>query len=114
MLAAVSARGRAAFWALVVLAGATRLVVVLADYRSLITTDVYPDDAFYYLRIAGNVMAGRGWTFDGLAPTNGFHPLYMLMVLPIVRLSGGNLTLPIHLTGVLLTGWAVATAVVLH
>ena len=110
----VPARARAAFWALVALAGVTRLAVVLADYRSLIGNDVYPDDAFYYLRIAQNVVAGRGWTFDGLAPTNGFHPLYMLMVLPIMALTRGDLVLPIHLSGVLLTGWAVGTAIVLH
>src|SRR5262245_16220544 len=107
-------RGRVMFWALVALAAATRLAVVLADYRSLIGNDVYPDDAFYYLQIAANVVAGRGWTFDGLAPTNGFQPLYMLMVLPIMALSRGHLVLPIHLTGALLTGWAVATAIVLH
>jgi hypothetical protein len=112
--APVPDRGRVRFWALVALAGATRLAIVLADYRSLIGNDVYPDDAFYYLQIAANVVAGRGWTFDGLAPTNGFQPLYMLMVVPIVALSRGQLVLPIHLTGVLLTGWAVATAIVLH
>jgi hypothetical protein len=114
MHAAVPARGRAAFWALVALTGATRLAIVLADHRSLIANDVYPDDAFYYLRVAANVVEGRGWTFDGLAPTNGFHPLYMLMVMPIMALSRGDLVLPIHLTGVLLTAWAMGTGVVLH
>src|SRR5436190_4458103 len=114
MHAGVSVRGRAVFWALVALAAATRLAVVLADHRSLIANDVYPDDAFYYLRIAQNVVAGRGWTFDALAPTNGFHPLYMLMVMPIVALARGDLVLPIHLSGALLTGWAVGTAIVLH
>ena len=108
------ARDRAAWWALLALTGAVRLAIVLADHRSLIANDVYPDDAFYYLRIAGNVLAGRGFTFDGLAPTNGFHPLYLLMVLPIVALSHGDLVLPIHLSGVLLTGWAVGTGIVLH
>jgi hypothetical protein len=110
----VPARARAAFWALVVLAGVTRLAVALADYRSLIGNDIYPDDAFYYLRIAQNVVAGQGWTFDRLAPSNGFHPLYMLMVLPIMALTRGDLVLPIHLSGVMLTGWAVATAIVLR
>lgn len=109
-----STRGRAAVWTLVALAAATRLTVALADYRSLIANDVYADDAFYYLRIAANLVAGRGLTFDGAAPTNGFHPLYLLMVVPIMALSKGNLVMPIHLTAVLLTGWAVGTAVILH
>jgi hypothetical protein len=114
MHAGVPARGRAAFWVLCAVTAATRLVVVFADYRSLIATDIYPDDAFYYLRIAENVVGGRGWTFDGLAPTNGFHPLYLLLLTPIMALARGDLVLPIHLSGVLLTAWAVGTAVVLH
>src|SRR5262245_66207693 len=100
-------------WALVLLAGATRLVVALADHRSLIANDVYPDDAFYYLRIAANLVAGRGFTFDGLAPTNGFHPLYLGMLAPIMALTRGDLVLPIHLSGVVLVGWAVGVAAVL-
>ena len=34
------------------------------------------DDAAYYLKIAENAAHGRGFSFDGLAPTNGFHPLW--------------------------------------
>lgn len=101
-------------WALVVLAGATRLAVALADHRSLIANDVYPDDAFYYLRIAANTVAGRGLTFDGLAPTNGFQPLYFILLLPIVALSHGSLVFPIHASGVLLAVWAAGTAAVLR
>jgi hypothetical protein len=36
----------------------------------------------------------------------------MLMVMPIMALSRGDLVLPIHLTGVLLTAWAMGTGVV--
>ncbi len=42
-----------------------------------------PDDAFYYLKIAQNVVAQRGLTFDGLGPTSGVHPLFLLLLLPI-------------------------------
>jgi hypothetical protein len=35
------------------------------------------DDAFYYLQIARNITEGHGPTFDRIAPTNGFHPLWM-------------------------------------
>jgi len=37
------------------------------------------DDAFYYLEIAKNILAGNGATFDGVIKTNGFHPLYMAL-----------------------------------
>jgi hypothetical protein len=38
------------------------------------------DDAYYYLTIARNVAAGMGPTFDGLSRTNGFHPLWLLVL----------------------------------
>jgi hypothetical protein len=107
-------RARTVFWALVAVAGGVRLIVALADYRSLIGSDVYPDDAFYYLRIAQNLVAGRGMTFDGAAPTNGFQPLYLLLLTPIVALARGSAAAPIYLSGVLLTGWAIGTAFMLR
>jgi len=44
------------------------------------------DDAFYYLRIAHNVAAGRGSTFDGVAVTNGYHPLWELVCIALAPL----------------------------
>lgn len=38
------------------------------------------DDAFYYLEIARNISEGKGATFDELHRTNGFHPLWLLML----------------------------------
>ncbi|MGZ4716132.1 MAG: hypothetical protein ACXWCB_05465, partial [Acidimicrobiales bacterium] len=40
------------------------------------------DDAFYYFGIARNVAHGHGSTFDGIDPTNGYHPLWMLVAVP--------------------------------
>ncbi len=44
---------------------------------------VVPDDAFYYLEIAGNIATGHGSTFDGINPTNGYHPLWLLFLVPL-------------------------------
>ena len=38
------------------------------------------DDAFYYLKIADNVAHGLGSVFSPGEPTNGYHPLWMLML----------------------------------
>ena len=40
------------------------------------------DDAYYYFKVAGRVVAGEGLTFDGINRTNGFHPLWMLCLVP--------------------------------
>lgn len=35
------------------------------------------DDFFYYLKIAQNIAHGAGSTFNGIVPTNGYHPLWL-------------------------------------
>ena len=49
-----------------------------------------------------------------MAPTNGFQPLYFILLLPIVALGHGSLLFPIHASGVLLAVWAAGTAAVLR
>lgn len=46
------------------------------------------DDACYYLQVAKNWVEGWGFTVDRLQPTNGFHPLWMLVLYPIFRCFG--------------------------
>jgi len=46
-----------------------------------------PDDAYYYLQIALNQANGFGLTVDRLHQTNGFQPLWMLLLVGIARLG---------------------------
>jgi hypothetical protein len=39
-----------------------------------------PDDTFYYLKIAANIAEGRGSVFSPGEPTNGYHPLWMAVL----------------------------------
>lgn len=54
------------------------------------------DDAFYYFKIARNIVVGVGCTFDGIAPTNGFHPLWMICLLPIFSVLSSSLEIPVR------------------
>lgn len=38
------------------------------------------DDCFYYLKVAQNLATGHGSTFNRIVPTNGYHPLWLLML----------------------------------
>jgi hypothetical protein len=38
------------------------------------------DDFFYYLKIAQNLAHGAGSTFNGIVPTNGYHPLWLMVL----------------------------------
>ncbi|MEJ2746169.1 MAG: glycosyltransferase family 39 protein, partial [bacterium] len=41
---------------------------------------------FYYLTLARNVALGHGATADGENATNGFHPLWVIVLVPLFRL----------------------------
>lgn len=47
----------------------------------------YDDDFFYYLKIALNLAAGHGSTFDGIHHTNGYQPLWLLVITALVKVA---------------------------
>jgi hypothetical protein len=68
-----------------------------------------PDDAFIYFVIARHLAAGLGATFDGLQSTNGFHPLWALLLTPIFKVfSSGDL--PVHIALTLAAAFDTAAA----
>jgi hypothetical protein len=77
--------GRRGLWTLALLGTALRLGLVWSGWCD---NRVVADDAFYYFNIARHVAAGHGATFDGLAATNGFHPLWLLLLTPVFALTG--------------------------
>ncbi len=80
---AVSSPVTKALMAAVTAAAVVWLVIVLAwtDAPFALTFD----DAWYYFAIGRNLATGHGSTFDGLNPTNGYHPLWMLVCTIVFR-----------------------------
>ena len=72
------------------------IFVVLAPVNTLLNW-FNTDDAFYYYKVAQNIVAGKGITFDGLGLTNGFHPLWLSFLVPVFALAGDDLILPLRL-----------------
>ncbi|MHC1783958.1 MAG: hypothetical protein AB9891_14595 [Anaerolineaceae bacterium] len=70
------------------------------------------DDAFYYFKTAQNITEGHGVTFDGLGRDSGFHPLWMLICIPIFALARFDLILPLRIL-VLVSGVINAAAAVI-
>jgi hypothetical protein len=68
------------------------------------------DDAYYYFKLAQHIGAGAGTTFDGINQTNGFHPLYALLLVPIFRYVGDDIALGVHLALTLIALVSVVTA----
>ena len=72
------------------------------------------DDAYYYFKVAQNISEGHGSTFDGINKTNGYHPLWMLICIPIFALARFDLILPLRILFLLMGGLSIATAILLY
>jgi hypothetical protein len=66
------------------------------------------DDGFYYLA-RRNIAGGHGATFDGIARTNGFHPLWTVALTPFFLLTRDLMT-PVRLTMLLALSIQIAAA----
>lgn len=69
------ARRLAAFFFVAVILQSVHVAYVLSGGAARIAT-FFPDDAFYYLRVARYFASQGHWTFDGSAPATGFHLLW--------------------------------------
>lgn len=72
------------------------------------------DDAYYYFKVAQNITEGHGATFDGVNPTNGYHPLWMLVCIPVFALARFDLILPLRVLLVIIGVLHAATAILLY
>jgi hypothetical protein len=59
------------------------------------------DGAGYYLQVARNAADGRGFTFDSISPTNGFHPLWTGLLVAVFKAVSGSSESLFRLVGIL-------------
>lgn len=72
------------------------------------------DDAYYYFKVAQNITQGLGSTFDGINPTNGYHPLWMLICIPVFSLARFDLILPLRILLMVMAVFNATTAVLIY
>src|SRR6185436_3599688 len=107
-------RSRAFEFILVILVMGISLYAALSDAQNLSWRWFTRDDAYYYFKVAQNISEGHGSTFDGINPTNGYHPLWMLVCIPIFALARFDLILPLRVLLLVLGGLSAATAVLFY
>ncbi|HVK20387.1 MAG TPA: hypothetical protein VM677_03405 [Actinokineospora sp.] len=66
-------------------------LAIFADYDRVV--GLFDDDAFYYFGVAAHVAGGDGSTFNGMDPTNGYHPLWLLLLVPVFSIAHGHAAL---------------------
>jgi hypothetical protein len=98
---------------LVLAALVLHLSVSWQDFSTLAKNGYLYDDSFYAFQIARNIAEGRGATFDGVTPTNGFQPLYVFLLVPAYKLLGPDRIAPIYFALTLLALMTAATSLLL-
>ena len=99
--------------ALAAIVMAIYLYAALAEAHNLVTQWFIRDDAFYYFKVAQNITEGHGSTLDGINLTNGYHPLWMLICIPIFALARFDLILPLRVMVIVSGAISAATGVLL-
>lgn len=100
-------------------AGLVLAVMAVHIYAALSEAHNFPtrwftrDDAYFYFKTAQNISQGLGSTFDGVNPTNGYHPLWMLVCIPIFALARFDLILPLRILVLVMGGLSAVSGVVL-
>lgn len=97
---------------LVVTGFSLRVALALLPIQTLVAK-ILPDDSFYYFVIAHNAAQGLGLSFDGVNPSNGFHPLWALSLIPLYWIASNSmiaLRLALVLGALLYTAAAVVLA----
>src|SRR5512139_3885588 len=90
------------------------LYAALSDAQNLSWRWFTRDDAYYYFKVAQNISEGHGSTFDGINRTNGYHPLWMAICVPIFALARFDLVLPLRILFLVLSALSVWTGILLY
>lgn len=99
----------------IIAAGVLIQLYLISQPLSFLLSDILSDDAFYYFEIARNVASGVGSTFDGITHTNGYHPLWLLVLIAIYTVSAGSgLVLPIKIALLTAVCFNIITSVLLY
>ena len=56
------------------------MLLYLRRCGSFAETSIFQPDTFYYLTVAENSLHTPFYSFDGIHPTNGFHPVWEYML----------------------------------
>jgi len=99
---------------LVVVYMGIQLYAASSDAYNLPNAWFIRDDAYYYFKVAQNISEGRGSTFDGLHPTNGYHPLWLLVCVPIFALARWDVILPLRVLLIGMSALNVATGLLIY
>lgn len=98
---------------LIVVVMSISVYAALSDAQNFSLRWFTRDDAYYYFKVAQNISEGHGSTFDGINKTNGYHPLWMLVCVPVFALARFDLVLPLRILLLVMSALQLSTAILL-
>ena len=87
---------------------------VIFSHQNIVIDWFNTDDAFYYYKTAQNIIDGKGFTFDGFGKTNGFQPLWLIVLLPVFFIIRNDLITPLRLIIGLQMLFSIGAALILY
>jgi hypothetical protein len=81
----------------ILVVGATLRLWVCWQPVEILVEKNLPDDAYYYFILARNTIQRGSASMDGVNVTNGFHPLWWIIIMPIFGWSSTPSDLQINL-----------------
>src|SRR5688572_13771509 len=98
------------------------IITILAIHLYAATADAYTfpnfwfkrDDAYYYFKVAQNITEGFGSSFDRINLTNGYHPLWMIICIPIFALARFDLILPLRVLLIVIALMQITTSILFY
>jgi hypothetical protein len=80
----------------------SRIFFALTPWQTLISLNLWLDDSFYYFQISKTWLDTGELSFDSITKTNGFQPLYLILVTPLVAIFDNSTSLinAVHIIGI--------------
>ncbi len=78
-------------WSIALATGFTVVLVLFAAVLIRWPDNFFADDSYFYFQVAWNAARGLGSTFNNIIPTNGYHPLWMLICIAVFKVLPSKL-----------------------
>jgi hypothetical protein len=98
-----------AILAAAVLVGAAERIAIVCRRPEALLAGFGSDDMFYYTEVARHIVKGEGMSFDGVHPTSGVQPLWVLFLVPWAPLFEAHPALAMRIDLALITLVTVAS-----
>ncbi|ADI74113.1 hypothetical protein Metev_1244 [Methanohalobium evestigatum Z-7303] len=91
-----------------------KLLLIHQDINTILNKFL-ADDTYYYYSLVRNIIDGKGIVFNYGIPTNGFHPLYVIILIPLFKLLYPlGINAPVYASLILMIIFSIGTSIIIY